>query len=128
MEGSEVTAFNIHGSQCNLLLYLPLPRALVAPSTISAMPSPQILPGRGRALICRGFKLHLGYFIPAEGQTLGQLGLHRIDAPGVSAKIRVILSNLVLDEYPVILYFVLIWRVEWVVGNIDIVACNESLR
>ena len=128
MEGSEVTAFNIRGSQYNLVLYLPLPRAPVTPSTISAMPSPQILPGRGRALICRGFKLHLGYFILAEGQTFGQPGLHRIDAPGVSATIRVLLSNLALQEYPIILYFVLIWRVEWVVGNIDIVACNELLR
>ena len=65
----------------NLVPCLP-PPAPVAPSTQSAIPLPQLPPGRGQALVSRVFKLRLWYMLPAEGQTLDQPALHTIETPG----------------------------------------------
>ena len=53
----------------------------MAPSTLSAIPLPKLLPGHSHALISTVFQMCLWHFIPAEGQPLGQPGLHSIDTP-----------------------------------------------
>ena len=48
--------------------------------------------------------------------------------PRSICKIRVVLCNLALEEYPCMLNWIQVWRVGWMVSNIDIVACKESLH
>ena len=48
-------------------LYLPPPPVPVAPSTLSAIPLPQLLPGRGQVLISRGFQTASLVFSPSRG-------------------------------------------------------------
>ena len=43
-------------------------------------------------------------------------------------KLRAVLRNLALEDYPCMLNRIQIWRVGRVVGNIDIVPCSKSLH
>ena len=127
------------GKKWKLLLFIP-PASTTTSSPTSLYHRPQwhLVPGLPshcinyclyavRHWFTEGFKLRLSIFSQQRDKTSASRVFKVLTPLRGIRKIRVVLRNLALEEYPCMLNWIQVWRVGWMVGNINIVACKKSL-